>query len=195
LLPSALRKREGAGKAGSSPPPWPACRKECRRQVPQVQPRHPGLPCAMVLTAASLSPRCAGLLATVARVTRERQRKRNTSIGVSGPRDLTVRAGSFVGAIDHAAIRHAHRIPLPTSVTTAIRPLRRNGTGATIMLILRNRQAIYLYPKGWTGFCVADRFARWPDHSDVQRKCARELRVFGVLSQARRAILFGEGFP
>ena len=40
---------EGTGNAGSWPPPWPACNKKCRRQVPQVQPRHPGIPRAMVL--------------------------------------------------------------------------------------------------------------------------------------------------
>ena len=77
------------------------------------------------------------------------------SIGRPGPRDFTVRAGSFVGAtIGHAATRHAHRIPLPTSVTTAIRPLRRNGTGWTIMLIWRSRQRIYFYPKGWSAFAT-----------------------------------------
>ncbi|WP_210267907.1 hypothetical protein [Bradyrhizobium aeschynomenes] len=44
------------------------------------------------------------LLATVARATRERRRKRDTSVGVSGPRDLTVHAGSFVGA-NHFTLR------------------------------------------------------------------------------------------
>jgi hypothetical protein len=42
--------REGAGKAGSSPLPWPACERKCTRRLPQVRPRHPGPPCAMVLT-------------------------------------------------------------------------------------------------------------------------------------------------
>jgi len=42
----ALEMMEGAGKAGSSPLPWPACRQESRRQSPQARPRHPGLPCA-----------------------------------------------------------------------------------------------------------------------------------------------------
>ena len=57
----ALFKTEGTGNAGSWPPPWPACNKKCRRQVPQVQPRHPGIPRAMGGTAASRSPRCSGL--------------------------------------------------------------------------------------------------------------------------------------
>ncbi|MGJ4910753.1 hypothetical protein, partial [Bradyrhizobium sp. HKCCYLS2033] len=95
------------------------------------------------------------LLATVACAARERRRKRDTSIGVSGPRDLTVRASPFVRANDHAATTHAHRIPLPTSMTTAIRPLRRNGTGWTLMLILRNRQVDYFSAEGWTGFSRA----------------------------------------
>ncbi|SMX59704.1 conserved protein of unknown function [Bradyrhizobium sp. ORS 285] len=82
----------------------------------------------------------------------KRRRKRDTSVGVSGPCDLTVRASLFVGANDHAATTHAHRIPLPTSVTTAIRPLRRNGTSGRVMLILRSRQAEYFSAQGWTGF-------------------------------------------
>src|SRR3954470_19165446 len=40
---------EGAGKIGSWPLPWPACNKKRRRQVPQVRPGDPDLPCAMVL--------------------------------------------------------------------------------------------------------------------------------------------------
>ncbi|MGJ4951673.1 hypothetical protein [Bradyrhizobium sp. HKCCYLS20291] len=91
------------------------------------------------------------LLATV-RAMRYQHMTRDTSFGVPGPRDLTVRASSFVGATDHAATTHAHRIPLPTSMTTAIRPLRRNGTSGTVMLILRIRQAVYFSQQGWTGF-------------------------------------------
>ena len=45
----ALFDSEGAGKAGRWPRPWPACRKKCRRQVPQVWPNTPGPPCAMGL--------------------------------------------------------------------------------------------------------------------------------------------------
>src|SRR3569833_3496916 len=44
-----LRMTEGAGKIGSWPLPWPACNKKRRRQVPQVRPGYPDLPCAMVL--------------------------------------------------------------------------------------------------------------------------------------------------
>ncbi len=91
---------EGAGKAGSLPPPWPACGKKCRRQVPQVRPRHPGLPCAMVLTAASRSPWCAGLVGHHRELdTLRHHHPLDTSIGVSGRRDLTVHASLFVRMI------------------------------------------------------------------------------------------------
>ncbi|CCD88198.1 hypothetical protein BRAO285__CDS7560673R [Bradyrhizobium sp. ORS 285] len=50
----------------------------------------------------------------------------DTSVGVSGPHALTVREPTFVRARKHCAAR-VHRIPLPTSVTTANRPLPCNG--------------------------------------------------------------------
>ena len=52
---------EGAGNAGCRPHPWPACNKKSRRQLPQARPEQSGIPCAMVLTAASCSPWSAGL--------------------------------------------------------------------------------------------------------------------------------------
>src|SRR5262245_35328859 len=46
----ALRKIERAqGMPGAGRNPWPACNKERRRQLPQVQPTA-GIPCAMVFT-------------------------------------------------------------------------------------------------------------------------------------------------
>src|ERR1700760_2602454 len=48
----------------------------------------------------------------------------------------------FVRATNHAATRHAHRIPLPTSVTIAIRPSYGGGTGGSIDLICPTTQAI-----------------------------------------------------
>ncbi|WP_316227498.1 hypothetical protein [Bradyrhizobium sp. SZCCHNR1047] len=93
---------------------------------------------------------------------------------------MTVRASLFVGANDHAATTHAHRIPLPTSMTTAIRPLRRNGTGGTLMLILRNRQAIYFSAQGWTGFFAHDPICptgsfRMPHPAHMRLHCACDL--------------------
>jgi hypothetical protein len=36
--------KEGAGKAGRSPRPWPASNKKSWRQLPQVRPRNPAFP-------------------------------------------------------------------------------------------------------------------------------------------------------
>ena len=60
-------KSEGAGNAGSWPPPWPACKTKSRRQLPQVRPDHPGIPCTMVLTLIARSPWEPGFLAPIAR--------------------------------------------------------------------------------------------------------------------------------
>ncbi len=55
----------------------------------------------------------------------KRRRKLNPSVGGSGPRDLTVRDCAVRRRTKSSLQRlHAHRIPLPTSVTIAIRPLR-----------------------------------------------------------------------
>ncbi|CCD93637.1 conserved hypothetical protein [Bradyrhizobium sp. ORS 375] len=74
----------------------------------------------------------------------------DTSIGVSEPRAFTVRERNVRPCSSHAAAR-VHRSPLPTSVTTANRPLPRNGMGETVILILRNYQAIYVFRKDLTG--------------------------------------------
>jgi len=37
-------KKKARGMPGAGRNPWPACRKERRRQSPQVQPKHPAFP-------------------------------------------------------------------------------------------------------------------------------------------------------
>jgi hypothetical protein len=76
-----------------------------------------GIPCAMVLTAITRSPRSAGLDSLRRPATRLAEL--DPSVGRSGPRAFTVRAGAL-----RLARRHVHRIPHPTSVTIAIRPSR-----------------------------------------------------------------------
>ena len=79
-----------------------------------------GVPCAMVLRLIRGLLGVPGLLASVARglVTREL----DPSVGGSGPHDFAVREDAFVGALSRVEHPHVHRSPLPTSVTTAIRP-------------------------------------------------------------------------
>jgi hypothetical protein len=40
--PRKIKRAQGRPGAGRNP--WPACRKKCRRQSPQVQPNHPAFP-------------------------------------------------------------------------------------------------------------------------------------------------------
>jgi hypothetical protein len=56
------------------------------------------------------------------------------------------------------ASRHrcVHRIPLPTSVTTAKRPSCENGTVRTLRLIWVSEKAKYFLRGGWTGFCARE---------------------------------------
>ncbi len=91
---SALSKMEGAGKAGSSPPPWPACRKECRRQSPQVRAGQPAFPARWLYGLYVISPGT-GLIAPVFATTLTRCA--DISTGMPGPHDFAVRIGSFVG--------------------------------------------------------------------------------------------------
>jgi hypothetical protein len=76
---------------------------------------HPAFPCAMVLRLIARSPRCAGLIATVAGGFIVRQL--DPSVGRSGPHAFAVRISRV-----RQPRRYVHRIPDPTSVTTAIRP-------------------------------------------------------------------------
>ncbi|WP_315762181.1 MULTISPECIES: hypothetical protein [unclassified Bradyrhizobium] len=88
------------------------------------------------LTAYTWSPWCAGLSghhvraerSSVASATTRRERVAlDTSVGVSGHHDFTVRVVLFVRVHDHAAARCAHRSPHSTFVTIAIRPLNERG--------------------------------------------------------------------
>ncbi|MGY3451098.1 hypothetical protein ACVILH_003440 [Bradyrhizobium sp. USDA 4353] len=97
-----------------------------RRQSPQVWPNTPGPPRAMVLTGYSALflvhrafwPPCSAM--RFSRITLD------TSFGVSEPHAFTVRETNGRPCSSHAAAR-VHRSPLPTSVTTANRPLPCNG--------------------------------------------------------------------
>src|SRR5206468_4709730 len=94
-----LSDTEGTGKAGRRLTPVARLRTKCRRQVPQVQPDHPALPVRWLYGVLRDLPGAPGLLATMSHNALARIML-DTSIGVSGPRDLTVRASPFVRAKD-----------------------------------------------------------------------------------------------
>jgi hypothetical protein len=141
---------EGAGNAGYALHPRsrvPICAKRAHTSI-QVQRRHSGIPCAMVLRLMPCSPRrrirlvtvAAGLRADTIRLDRCRHRQFDIS---NGCQDHTVLpyANSVVRLArrcsltaeppcEHISRRRCrvHRIPCPTSVTIAIRPSWRAGT-------------------------------------------------------------------
>ncbi len=120
--PSSEARAQGRPGVGSHP--WPACRKECRRQSPQVRAGQPAFPARWLYGLYVISPGT-GLIAPVFATTLTRCA--DISTGMPGPHDFAVRIGSFVCVNDHAAARRAHRIPHPTLVTIAKRPSHRGG--------------------------------------------------------------------
>src|SRR5581483_2529851 len=98
-----------------------ACKENCalRTQATTGQPGQPAFP-AQWVTAYTWSPRCTGLSGH--RRLAKRPARLDSSVGESGPHDFAVRENAFVGATSALEHPHVHRIPLPTSVTIAIRP-------------------------------------------------------------------------
>jgi hypothetical protein len=90
VLQDTLFSERAQGRPGAGRTHGPRANK-MHGQEPQVRAEQPGLPCAVVLTAAPRSPRCAGFLATVARATHQRRRKFSISVGMPGPHGLAVR--------------------------------------------------------------------------------------------------------
>ncbi len=107
------RSRRAQGMPGCRPQPMARLQKKSRRQSPQVQPTS-GIPCAMVFTLTSRSPRCSGLLATVA-VGLIITRRLGISVGMPGPRDFTsapCRPSTCRSTLRHVAAT-ASRAPRP----------------------------------------------------------------------------------
>jgi hypothetical protein len=91
---SALRMKRAQGVPDAGRTREPCVQRtcaHCARKKPQGS-RTTGTPRAMVLTAASCSPRCTGLVSH--RRLSVRHARLDPSVGRSGPHDLTVRAGA-----------------------------------------------------------------------------------------------------
>jgi len=131
-MPDAGRTRE------------PCVQRECtlRTQATTGSAGTTDIPCAMVLTAAPYSPRCTGLFSH-RRFSRTSCEKLDPSVGGTGPYGLTVRADAFVGALTRAEHLLVHRIPLPTSVTIAIRPSCGGGMGGDNHIFRKNGRRIF----------------------------------------------------
>jgi hypothetical protein len=124
----------------------------------QVQRKHSGLPCAMVLQLISCSPRRdLGLFVTVVPKKRELPKNLTPAIGASGPHDFAVR---FSRARQSQLSRPSH--PDPRFVTNAHTPLRWDGMAIEVKLICLRDQAPPLRHIGTTGKspkCCQDLFS------------------------------------
>jgi hypothetical protein len=111
LIDRALESR-GRGECRALAAPMARLRKKCRRQEPQVQPRHPGIPRAMVGRLIRTLP---GDRAVLPPSRTDHHHRRLAS--ASGGQDHTIspahrpRSSAWTS---HAAIQCAHRIPHPT---------------------------------------------------------------------------------
>ncbi len=120
-------RRRGHGECRALAAPMARLQKKSRRQSPQVQPRTPGIPRAMVLTAASRSPRCAGLSghriaqrACAPCAGHQRRDARTTRLDRAHRRRSSAR-------LSHAATSTRPPHPASTFVTTAKRPSCETG--------------------------------------------------------------------
>ena len=113
----------------------------------QVQRKHSGLPCAMVLQLISCSPRRdQSLFVTVASVMRSINADLTPAIGASGPHDFAVR-------VSRARQSQLSRPSHPTArYVTCATPLLSGRTAPNTQLIWVKNKAEYFSRRGWTGF-------------------------------------------
>jgi hypothetical protein len=173
-LPTVSPKQEGAGNAGCLLHPRSRVQEmevEAHTSI-QVQPEHSGIPRAMVLRLMPRSPRRRIPLASVigeltASRTRSgelRLRRLDASHGRQDHTVLPYASASFVcRAADRSRAKARPAIPIsaagaaastafrPTSVTIAIRPSWRAGTGGVVGLIWGWREEVYFCRQDWTG--------------------------------------------
>src|ERR1700726_459413 len=135
---------EGAGNAGRPMRPIAACAMVVveRTRVSQVTPESPGIPRAMVLTVSFVLSPGTGL--SCPRRLRTCIRKLDTSVGVSGPHDFSVRLRALR---PKAHPRPPH--PAPRFVTLRNAPLW-DRTARVVEMICPTPKAKYFCKRDWT---------------------------------------------
>jgi len=98
-------------------------------------------------------------LATVISAMREHRHRFDTSVGVSGPRDLTVRIDAVRRRDNHAATSKRPPHPASTSVTTAKRPSCEAGRHQETS-ISEKTKAKNFTQQDWTGVIRLRRLAK-----------------------------------
>ena len=107
--PPSLSK-EGAGNAGCWPPPWPACKTKSRRQLPQVQPKHPAFPARWLDDLLRTLPGEPGLFAPV--VSEIISRDLTPASGCQDHTTWSYASAPFVRTKKRARRQSVHRIPV-----------------------------------------------------------------------------------
>ena len=142
----SLRRGHREGRA-STDAHGPRAKSKARGGYHRIS-RPSGLPCAMGLRLIRDLPGAPGCLATVAHDACASAR--DTSIGVSGPRDFAVRLSSFVRMRDARCDENRPSHPTQRFVTFAKAPLDRAGWGNKIMNSEKKKQE-YCPRRDWTG--------------------------------------------
>ena len=101
----------------------------------------PGLPCAMVLTVSFVLSPVTGLCCH--RRSAEHSTKLDASVGASGPHDFAVRKHAVRPRQCWRSALYVHRIPHPTSVTTAKRPSCEAGWRINKTVSTKRRNEIF----------------------------------------------------
>jgi hypothetical protein len=119
------------------------CKKKAHELVTTGRPRHPGIPCATVYDLLrALSGDRAFLSPSSARI-QKHPRQLRASVEALRPHGFVVRGSAFV-----SCTASVHRIPLPTSVTIAIRPSRGNGTIAITKAVSTKSRSEIFFARG-----------------------------------------------
>ena len=136
LISFALEEKEGAGKVGCWPHPWPPCVKSARGRNHRFGRRNPTFPARWSTSLYALSPGT-GVLAPVIGATRERR--------PTWPQHREARTTRFRRPCRHArrAQPHVHRIPRSTLVTFAKRPSSEAGHGHHRRLLKKRKKNIF----------------------------------------------------
>jgi len=123
--------------------------ENARKQVTTGQPKQSGTPCAMVLTAASYSPRGAGLVSPrhrrfqACRVREDRHRQTAGLISASGDQDHTTWPSAFRSLVWRP--HRVHRIPPSTLLTMRSAPLIERGMQEQKHKFPKNGRGIFLH--------------------------------------------------
>ena len=150
VLPIAPSSFRGRRECRAPDAPAAACaggRKQKAHALVRSHRKHPAFPAQWFTTYFVLSP-VTGLFCH-----RHQWRLRHqldTSVGVSGPHDFAVRSGIVRPCTCVHRHRRVHRIPHPTSVTTAKRPSCERGMARVLLMLLSAAETIYFCEEDWT---------------------------------------------